>query len=328
LYLKLGDAMAKKKKKITKKSVKKTNTKKKTKSVSKKKSAKKTVKVAATKRIKAAKKPSKKNSISGLKNLLGTLWKQYVKLTPQAERIHSLFESRGEKVLNDHVAFRTYNHPKLGIESLAQFFKKYGYQEMGQYHFVEKKLYAIHLEHKDSSLPKIFISELLIEQFPQEIQKIINGLCEQVPDGILKSEKFVTSGRPWNVDYATYQKLLTVSEYAAWMSAFGFCANHFTVNVNALKSFKSLEDLNSFLKSNGFLLNNSGGEIKGSPQVYLEQSSTLASKVSVAFSDSTNEIPSCYYEFAKRYAMDNGKLYQGFVEKSADKIFESTDVKM
>jgi hypothetical protein len=37
------------------------------------------------------------------------------------------------------------------------------------------------------------------------------------------------------------------------------------------------------------------------------------------------EIPGCYYEFAKRYPDADGKLYSGFIAKSADKIFESTD---
>jgi len=36
-------------------------------------------------------------------------------------------------------------------------------------------------------------------------------------------------------------------------------------------------------------------------------------------------VPSCYYEFAKRYADKSGEIYQGFVTTSADKIFESTN---
>ena len=36
-------------------------------------------------------------------------------------------------------------------------------------------------------------------------------------------------------------------------------------------------------------------------------------------------VPSCYYEFAKRYSDSTGQIYQGFVTASADKIFESTN---
>ena len=53
-------------------------------------------------------------------------------------------------------------------------------------------------------------------------------------------------------------------------------ANHFTVLVNDLTTFKNLLELNAFLKSNGFKLNSAGGEVKGSREVFLEQSSTLA----------------------------------------------------
>lgn len=261
-----------------------------------------------------------------LENLYENLWAQYTELTTQAKSIRNLLESKGEVVLNDHVAFRTYNHPRLGIKSLSKVFEKQGYVERGQYIFEEKKLNAIHLEHPDENQPKIFISELLVEKFSPGVQEIINGICESIPQNQIESDDFCFSGRPWNLDYKTYEELLKSSEYAAWLSAFGFCANHFTVNVNALKSWDKLEDLNVFLKSNGYKLNASGGEIKGDPTVYLEQSSTLAGTANVRFNDGNKSIPSCYYEFAKRYPLQNGKLYQGFVEKSADKIFESTDV--
>ena len=75
-------------------------------------------------------------------------------------------------------------------------------------------------------------------------------------------------------------------------------------------------------------MNTSGGEIKGTPEQFLEQSSVLADKIPVAFKEVTKEITSCYYEFAFRHAMENGALYSGFIAGSADKIFESTDMKL
>ena len=79
------------------------------------------------------------------------------------------------------------------------------------------------------------------------------------------------------------------------------------------------------MKTLGFKLNPFGGEIKGTPEELLEQSSTMAESLNVQFADGVYAIPACYYEFAKRYAMPNGQLYQGFVASSADKIFESTN---
>jgi len=72
-------------------------------------------------------------------------------------------------------------------------------------------------------------------------------------------------------------------------------------------------------------MNTSGGEIKGTPEQLLRQSSTLADKVAISFKEGSYEIPACYYEFAQRYKDKSGKLYSGFIAKSADKIFESTD---
>lgn len=107
-------------------------------------------------------------------------------------------------------------------------------------------------------------------------------------------------------------------------SSFWIWPNHFTVFVNSLTKFDSLSVLNEHIKNHGFKLNSSGGEIKGSKEVLLEQSSTLANTIEVEFSDGKLSIPACYYEFAKRYPQKDGKLYQGFVAASADKIFEST----
>ena len=83
--------------------------------------------------------------------------------------------------------------------------------------------------------------------------------------------------------------------------------------------------MNNFLKENGFILNSSGGEIKGTPDELLEQSSIIADKLPISFTEGIIEIPGCYYEFARRYPDKNGSLYGGFIAKSADKIFESTN---
>jgi hypothetical protein len=52
------------------------------------------------------------------------------------------------------------------------------------------------------------------------------------------------------------------------MYVYGFRANHFTINVNALTNFKNLEELNAYLKENNWKMNGSGGEIKGTQSNY------------------------------------------------------------
>lgn len=265
------------------------------------------------------------SEVNTIDQLLEKMWQDYIQLNPGAQKIVELFESRGDKVINDHIALRTFNHKKVNIDALAAPFLAGGYKEGGDYHFEEKKLYAKHFQHDDPSKPKIFISQLLVEKFSSELQETVQKIVDQIDENEVKRFDFTCSGRSWNVTSETYEKLYAESEYAAWLSAIGFRPNHFTVYVNELESFKELSELNQTLKDSGFELNDSGGEIKGSKEVFLEQSSTKADKINVQFSDKEMTIPSCYFEFAKRYPMENGSIYQGFVAKSADKIFESTN---
>ncbi len=258
--------------------------------------------------------------------LFDNLWKQYITLNHSAQKIHNLLSQycNGE-IFNDHVAFRTFKHPKLGLQHLQTTFLKLGYQECGDYHFEAKKLYAKHYEHADKNLPKIFISELLTENFSNEFQQVFNSIAKDLKPDVLNDYGISYSGTHWIKSYSIYKKLYNESPYGAWLYAFGFCANHFTVYFNSLDKFSDLTELNEFLKKNEFIMNASGGEVKGSPELFLEQSSTMANEIDVKFSDGTFKIPSCYYEFAKRYPMPNGEIYQGFVADSADKIFESTN---
>jgi hypothetical protein len=260
-----------------------------------------------------------------LESLLQKMWVDYCELNPAAKQIFNDLSAEGETVRNDHIAFRTYNLPKVGLERLAAPFKEFGYKEAGQYKFKEKKLFAKHYEPTDLNLPKIFISELLVEEFSPELQKHVHALVDQVPATATQSPSFLCSGRPWEVSHAVYEKLAKESEYASWLAAFGYRPNHFTVNVNALTKYKDIHALNTFLQSKGHTMNSSGGLVKGSVKDMLEQSSTMARPIPVSFTDGTFPVPACYYEFALRHPMPNGQMYQGFVEKSADKIFESTN---
>ncbi len=258
--------------------------------------------------------------------LFEALWQDYVELTPSAAKIRKLL-GKGRAIVNDHVAFRTFNIAEVNLDVLARHLLVLGYKPCGDYAFEQKKLKAKHFEHPDSTQPKVFISELLVEAFSEEVQNIIRGLVEHVEVEATKAESFLYSGRHWNLDYATYQRLLEESEYAAWVAAFGYRANHFTVSINHLPDYETISEVNHSLKDSGFVLNSAGGEVKGSEEVLLEQSSTMADRVLLKFDDKEMEIPSCFYEFALRYPKANGEIYTGFVAASADKIFESTNAK-
>ncbi len=254
------------------------------------------------------------------------LWQQYTAINPQAKAIHTLLENRGETVINDHVALRTFNTDKLGIDRLSQIFENMGYANKGHYDFKAKQLNAYHFEHtKNPNHPKIFISELITESFSEDLQAIVKRIDDEVdPDEVFEDD-FLYTGRPWDLTFDEYIRLLQESEYAAWTAAFGYRANHFTVSINHLTTFFDIQTLNEFILDNGFAMNESGGLIKGTPEQQLEQSSTMAPMVNLEFSDVNHLVPSCFYEFGKRYPTESGKLYQGFIAASADKIFESTN---
>ena len=255
------------------------------------------------------------------------LWQDYLQQNPDAKKIYDLLTAEGEKIQNDHIAFRTFDDPRINVDVLAKPFLDAGYEYAGDYVFEEKKLFAKHYEHKtDETAPRIFISQLKTAEFSTFLQTTVKLLVEQIPAQLAKSTDLLYAGNCWGVpDFKIYQQLKEESEYAAWLYVYGFRANHFTVSVNALKKYNTLEKLNDFLKKNGFSMNDSGGEIKGSPEQLLEQSSTLAGKLPVRFEEGVFAVPACYYEFARRYPDKDGKLYSGFIAKSADKIFESTD---
>jgi hypothetical protein len=259
-----------------------------------------------------------------IEHFYSALWQNYLQSTPSASKIHHLLGG-GAPIVNDHIALRTFNAPSLGLDVLAQHFIDMGYVEGGDYRFVAKKLRAKHYQHPDPTVPKVFISELLLEECSDALRVLVKGLLAAMDLKLATAPGFLWSGRHWPVSHAQYQQLLAESEYAGWLAAFGFRANHFTVSVNHLSRFSSLLEVNACLKQQGFSLNTAGGEIKGSPAVMLEQSSTMADRAVVAFSDGSFRIPACFYEFAYRYPQADGTLYQGFVEASADKIFESTN---
>jgi hypothetical protein len=262
--------------------------------------------------------------VASIGQLLERMWADYASLNPMARRIHDLLQQRGETVINDHVALRTFDLPSVAIDVLARPFRSFGYVERGAYEFPEKKLMARHYEPARLGLPKIFISQIRVGALPREAAQLIHGLVECLDQSLPARADFCVSGRQWPLSLAQYRQLAAVSDYAAWVAAFGFRPNHFTVDANALRTVESLAELNALVKRAGFELNVSGGEIKGSPAELLEQSSTIANLVEVAFSDGVERIPACYYEFARRYPEPNGRLYQGFIAASADKIFEST----
>jgi hypothetical protein len=255
------------------------------------------------------------------------LWDDFTSIAPAAASIRSSLAARGESVSNDHVAFRTFDRGPIRLERLEPLLLGLGYERFAPYAFEKKRLKAFGYVHPDPSAPRVFLSELETQCFSGFLRDIVDRLVAQVSLRQTETPAVFWSGRPWDpVSRSEYERLADESEYAAWVAALGLHANHFTVSVNELsEELRSIEAVLAWVESLGFGINESGGRVKGSPELLLEQGSTLADEVEVPFEDGARKVPAGYCEFALRHRDAQARLYPGFVPQSADRIFESTD---
>ncbi|XP_050905782.1 uncharacterized protein LOC127119569 [Lathyrus oleraceus] len=287
-----------------------------------------------------------------LRDVLESMQEVYLKRNPTAKAVLDLVHSvDNDKLCYDHLAFRTFGVNGYGIESLAGFFLDYGYTQREELKFPKKKLRALWFSPPADStsgtgsgmngplLPRIFISELLVDQMSPRTQEIIKKYTESSGNGnkygaLASSLGHLTWGKPL---YSEFQQLASESEYAAWTLVNGHALNHVTISTHWLKThLKDINKLNEFLEKSGFKLNSEGGVLKVSPDGLLQQSSTVADSVSFQFSDGiTESVPCSYIEFAERLVLPQYENIphtevkefhrrDGFEAASADKIFEST----
>jgi hypothetical protein len=251
-----------------------------------------------------------------------------------------------DEIENDHIAFRTLGVKHLGIKSLEKIFLHYGYKKMDYYFFPEKKLNAWWYAPPAENLPRIFISELRVEDLSLPAERIIRSYTDGIKrdpvdlldlDDPYMIDRFLHSALFKIPTLSDYELLAHESEYAAWTIYNRYYLNHFTIAVHNLKEgYNTIEEFNNFLEKNGIILNDSGGKIKKSPDGGLLQSSTVAEMVKAEFGrGETKMIPGSYVEFAERKVLDEFKYLphslilrkhrrEGFEASNADRIFEST----
>jgi len=266
--------------------------------------------------------------------------------TPSAEAainaIEGLFPDA--PVAFDHFAFRTYGVEPFGIRSMSRWFTDLGYSERGTLEFEKKQLRAIWLSPPATELPRIFISELKVEELSSKSQRIIEKYTCSESDALGRYGPVtgLLGVTPWTQppSFDDYKALEEESEYAAWVLIHGYALNHTTVAVHRLKGLVGgIELVNAKLKEKGLELNTQGGEVKVSADGLLLQSSTIADTIEYEFADTEEAaiVPASYIEMAERkvlpeYAHLNADEIQefhrrdGFETASADRIFESTTV--
>jgi hypothetical protein len=291
---------------------------------------------------------------STLDTILNGLFKTYFERVPDVKKITNAMIKKGwvssqEDIINDHVAFRTLGVKNLGIASFEKIFLAHGYQKKEFYSFEAKKLNAYWYAPPNENQPRIFISELRVEELSKEAQDIIYKYTENITtDPVdlldLNTPKQVVEffEKPlWKLPtLSDYNTLLNESEYAAWVLYNRYYLNHYTISVHELPNgYDRLEKFNEFLVALGIKLNDAGGVIKTSKDGLLLQSSSVAEMITARFEgNDSQEIAGSYVEFAERKILSefsglDPKLISskhrrdGFETANADKIFESTFIK-
>ncbi|WP_163707985.1 DUF1338 domain-containing protein [Mangrovibacterium lignilyticum] len=295
-----------------------------------------------------------------LSRLLDNLWDTYIQRVSYAKTYADLVRSKGGKVRNDHIAFRTFNtitgKQPHGIGAIWHILDAFGFKPISNYTFTEKKLHAVHFQHADEKFPKIFVSQLEVPDLPQWAQNLINEQVVNTPyhlsetavlDLLELNEKDeleeaavnnlvreLTSymSRPWGIPkQESIEKLNEISQYAAWTLIHGNSVNHFTafINYQEVPEWPDLQTTCEALAAAGVPMK---ANIEGQKGSKLQQSSTQAvsETVDVILPDgSKGQMPwtYAYYELAERgFIEENGKqvLFSGFLGEQATHLFEMT----
>ncbi|NES22242.1 MAG: DUF1338 domain-containing protein [Symploca sp. SIO3E6] len=245
---------------------------------------------------------------------------------------------------------------KLGIPYIANLAEALGYEVAGEYNFAEQHVYARHYRHPEQDrfdLPKLFISELLVDSLPAAITQLIK---QTVSDGSFyeldnlnqaiaaasttkELETIVTQlqgvfTRPWQPPRrSVVEAVNAVSQYGAWVLLHGYAVNHFTAYVNRQNTplYPDIESTARGLAELGIPMKT---RIEGNRGSGLRQTATHAVTEMVLVQDDTSgklvRIPwtYAYYEIAERNLVEiapgQQELFEGFLRPQAQNLFELT----
>ena len=130
-----------------------------------------------------------------IQTVLEHMWQDYLLLNPEAQRVVDTLLAEGESIVNDHIALRTFDVGVVALDECAKPFLPWVTKKRTSI-VLRLKLRAKHYEYKaDPSTPKIFISELLVNEFSSDFQDIVNSLVSHISaDQVQQTDFFL--GRP------------------------------------------------------------------------------------------------------------------------------------
>jgi len=302
------------------------------------------------------------NKDTALTKLLDALWVQYKGRVVYALQYEKMVETRGGKVINDHIAFRTFNAhvggQPAGVEGIARIFLALGYEQKDKYVFEDKHLTAWHYEHKTNpDHPKIFISQLEVDAMSPPVARMIKDNVAHASDLLSYDDnerlKTLAKGkpidnaegdalvknllrffsRPWDPPQrAIIAPVNAESQYAAWTLLHGNAVNHFTAFINRqnVRDWLDIEETVEALRREGLPMKE---EMEGERGSKLRQSSTEAVDAACEVVETNGRISKmmwsyAYYELAERGMVPGPKgkpvLFQAFLGAQATNLFEMT----
>lgn len=292
--------------------------------------------------------------------VLDRLWKTYCQQVPYAEKYRQLVNEKGGVEANDHLAFRSFNTSlpmqPTGYLATERIFTSLGYERATEYDFPQMNLKAIHLEHEDILMPRIFISQLEIDKLDDAVAaKIRSCLNTTVEDWKLTDEMIAKLPqvaslsaadteavidavvdyfrRPWQPPLReTVVQVNEQSQYGAWTLLHGNAVNHFTAYINEHKvaEWPDLVSTLAGLREAGVPLKDS---IEGEIGSKLCQSATKAATGDFPVREADGSVGSinwtyAYYELAQRGMITNDAgeevLFTGFLGPQTPGLFEMT----
>lgn len=289
--------------------------------------------------------------------LLDRLWSIYCRRVDYARQYAELVEARGGLVVNDHIAFRTFNThtgaQPAGIKAIERVFLSLGYRAAGEYVFPDTHLFARHYQHADPLAPKVFISQLEVDQLSAEAAELIqravaNAYDHLDSDALALADEEISDADasalvdrivpffttlPWPLPRASLVRQINkVSQYAAWTLLHGNNVNHFTAYINEqhVPEWPDIETTIAALKQAGVPMK---ADIEGDRGSKLRQTATQAVDVDCPVLDDDGKLDTirwsyAYYELAERGEVvdEAGRpvRFQGFLGPQASQLFEMT----
>jgi len=289
------------------------------------------------------------------------LWQDYRCRVEYARLYEQMIQEAGGIVVNDHIAFRSLRlvvknsagKTNLGIPYIARIAIALGYEVAGEYEFPDCHLYAHHYRHPAQDrfdLPKLFISELIVDELPASVatqiaQTVSSGrylnlqtnkreIAQKDPVEQAVDRLQTAFIRPWDPPKrSVVEAVNAISQYGAWVLLHGYAPNHFTGYVNRQQTpdYPDIETTARGLAELGVPMKTM---IEGRRGSGLWQTATQAATEKVWVRDDISDTliqipwPYAYYEIAERNWVEMpGKpkvWFDGFLSPQARNLFEMT----